>query len=405
MSEQSAQTVGGRQGGRVPHTLTVYALAFAALAAAVALRYLLDPWMGAALPLVTVFGAVAAGVWLGGYRPALAVAVAGYLACSYLFIEPRGRVDFADPPVVILLAYLFTCSLIIGFGEAIRLAQTRASERREVLRVTLRSIGDAVITTDVNGRITYMNAVAESLTGWMTADGVGQPLASVFRIVNEETRRPVENPASRALREGIAVGLANHTLLIRKDGSACPIDDSAAPISDERGTVSGCVLIFRDVTAQRRMEGDKAAQLHTARVLASIVESSDDAIISKSLAGTIQSWNAAAERLFGYAADQAVGRHISLVIPAERLAEEDQIIARLKAGERIEHFETERAFAPMAAAFWFLSPFRHSGMTPATSSAHPRSCGTLPIASGPRPSARSSSRSSSTAPTSSACAI
>ena len=90
------------------------------------------------------------------------------------------------------------------------------------------------------------------------------------------------------------------------------------------------------------MDRDKAAQLLTARVLASIVESSDDAIIGKSLDGTIQSWNAAAERLFGYPADQAMGRHISLVIPAERIAEEDHIITSLKAGKRIEHFETER---------------------------------------------------------------
>ncbi len=138
------------------------------------------------------------------------------------------------------------------------------------------------------------------------------------------------------------VGLANHTVLIRKDGSERPIDDSAAPIRDEQGGVSGCVLIFRDVTAQRRMERESVSQLLTARLLASIVESSDDAIISKSLDGTIQSWNAAAERLFGYTAAQAVGRHISLVIPAERIAEEDQIIASLRAGQRIEHFETER---------------------------------------------------------------
>ena len=102
------------------------------------------------------------------------------------------------------------------------------------------------------------------------------------------------------------------------------------------------MLIFRDVTAQRRQERDKARQLLTARLLASIIESSDDAIISKSLDGNIQSWNAAAERLFGYTAEQAVGRHISLVIPPDRIAEEDDIIASLKAGRRIEHFETER---------------------------------------------------------------
>ena len=164
----------------------------------------------------------------------------------------------------------------------------------------------------------------------------------MFRIVNEETRQPVENPAPRALREGVVVGLANHTLLIGKDGVERPIDDSAAPIKDEDGRVSGCVLIFRDITEQRRLEKDEAGQLLAARLLASIVESSDDAIVSKSLDGIIQSWNAGAERLFGYTAEQAVGRHISLIIPPDRIAEEDQIIASLKAGQRVEHFETER---------------------------------------------------------------
>jgi PAS domain S-box-containing protein len=164
----------------------------------------------------------------------------------------------------------------------------------------------------------------------------------VFRIVNETTGEPVENPAAKALQRGIVVGLANHTVLVRKDGTECPIDDSAAPIRDEQGRVSGCVLIFRDVTAQRRQERERAAQLLTARLLASIVESSDDAIVSKTLDGVIQSWNAAAERLFGHTAGEAVGRHISLVIPPERISEEDHIISRLRQGQRIEHLETER---------------------------------------------------------------
>jgi PAS domain S-box-containing protein len=307
------------------------------------LRGLLDPVMGDTLPLVTVFGAVAAAAWVGGYRPAIVVTVLGYFVCAYLFIAPRGGLGVDDlGHVVGLVAYLFTCTLIIGFGEAMRRAQARSSARGELLQVTLRSIGDAVITTDDQGNVTYLNAVAEALTGWSRRDALGQPLGTVFRIVNEETRAPVESPATRALREGVVVGLANHTILIERGGGERPIDDSAAPIRDERGRVSGCVLIFRDVTAQRRMERERAAQLLTAHLLASIVESSDDAIISKSLDGTIQSWNAGAERLFGYTAADAVGRHISLVIPEERVAEEDDIIASLKAGQRIEHFETER---------------------------------------------------------------
>ena len=244
--------------------------------------------------------------------------------------------------VVGLVAYLFTCSLIIIFGEALRLAQTRANQQSEVLRITLRSIGDAVITTDTEGRITYLNEVAESLTRWSLQEALGQPLEAVFQIVTESTRLPVENPAQRALRDGMVVGLANHTVLIKKDGTECPIDDSAAPIRDEKGQLSGCVLIFRDVTSQRDAERDKAKQLLTARLLASIVESSTDAIIGKSLDGVIQSWNAAAEQLFGFTSEEAIGKHISLVIPKERIAEEDTIIASLRAGQRIEHFETER---------------------------------------------------------------
>jgi PAS domain S-box-containing protein len=320
-----------------------YAAALGILVAAVLLRWLLDPIMGDALPLVTLFGAVAAAVWLGGYRPALLVALLGYAACLYLFIEPRGQLWFGKAgDVVGLAAYLFTCSLIIAIGEGTRIAQARASEQRETLRVTLRSIGDAVITTDTQGRVTYLNTVAESLTGWTQQDAIGQPLDAVFRIVNEDSRKPVESPATQALRKGIVVGLANHTILIRRDGTACPIDDSAAPIRDEEGRVSGCVLIFRDVTHQRRLLRDKAGQLTNARLLASIIESSDDAIVSKSLDGIIQTWNAGAERLFGYSAGQAVGRHVSLIIPPDRVAEEDRIIASLKAGQRIEHFETER---------------------------------------------------------------
>jgi PAS domain S-box-containing protein len=313
------------------------------VALAVLLRWALDPFMGDAYPLVTLFGAVAASVWLGGYRVAIPIALIGFLACHFLFIEPRGSFDVTSTPNVVgSIAYFVTCSLIIGFGEAARVAHSKVGESREVFRVTLRSIGDAVITTDNEGHVTYLNEVAEMLTGWPMSEALNQPLERVFQIVNEISRQPVENPVTRALRKGVVVGLANHTILIKKDGSECPIDDSAAPIRNEHGFVSGCVLIFRDVTAQRLIEREKASQLLTARLLASIVENSNDAIIGKTLDGIIQTWNAAAEQLFGFTAKEALGRHISLVIPPERLAEEDQIIANLRAGKRVEHFETER---------------------------------------------------------------
>ncbi len=330
--------------GRLTRSMTVaYLLSLVALGVAIGLRWLLDPLLEDRLALVTVFAAVAFAVWLCGYHTGITIAVLGYIACAYLFIEPRGSLGFGTlDNNVGLVAYLFTCAVIILFAEAARRARKRVAEQHELSRVTLSSIGDAVITTDVDGCVTYLNGVAELLTGWSAQQAHGLPLAEVFRIVNETTRETVESPAARALREGTVVGLANHTMLVRKDGSECAIDDSAAPIRDEAGHVSGCVLIFRDVTEQRRVHQERVTQLQSAQLLAFIVESTDMAIVGKSLDGIIQSWNAAAEKLFGYTADEAIGRHISLVLPPERLHEEEMIIATLKEGRRVEHFETER---------------------------------------------------------------
>ena len=327
-------------------TVRGYASAVFVAAAAVAARWLLDPFIGDAFPFVTLFGAVAAAVWLGGWQPAVVAALIGYVASEWLFVQPRGGLFLNEPVNLIgFIAYTITCALIIFFGQSARRAHARANEGRELLRVTLRSIGDAVITTDVRSSVTYLNEVAENLTGWDFDSALGKPLETVFNIVNESSGARVESPAVRALREGVVVGLANHTQLIKRDGTVCAIDDSAAPIRDERGRVSGCVLIFRDVSAARELERERAQQLLSARLLAAIVESSDDAIISKNLNGIIQSWNVAAERMFGYAPQDAIGKHISLVIPPERISEEDEIIARLRVGDRIHHYETERVRA------------------------------------------------------------
>ena len=207
-------------------------------------------------------------------------------------------------------------------------------QQRKWFQVTLASIGDGVITADEDGKVTMLNPIAESLTGWQNADATGQPLEKVFHIVNEDTRAEVENPALRAIKEGVIFGLANHTLLMTKDGKEISIDDSGAPIKSG-GEMLGAVLVFRDITARRRAEQARA-------LLASIVDSSEDAIISKSLAGIITSWNNSAERMFGYTPEEAIGKSITIVIPAELREEETMILSRLRQGERIEHFETIR---------------------------------------------------------------
>lgn len=136
-----------------------------------------------------------------------------------------------------------------------RSAAEALSDERERLRITLASIGDAVLTTDGDCRITFANAVAESVTGWSSAEILGRPLESVFPILSEQARTAVQNPAEHASRERTLVGGSNNVLLVRKDGTECPIDDNAAPILDVMGRVIGCVLVFRDVAERKRVEG------------------------------------------------------------------------------------------------------------------------------------------------------
>ena len=160
----------------------------------------------------------------------------------------------------------------VGANQAAVVIQRRQIEeqvhqQREWLRVTLESIGDAVIATDTAGRVTFLNCVAAELTGWAPDDAQGKPLATVFPIVNEVTRQPVENPVDRVRREGRIVGMANHTVLIAKDGTERPIDDSAAPIRDSAGDIIGVVMVFRCVTEQRRAEQHRNARLAVTHVL------------------------------------------------------------------------------------------------------------------------------------------
>ncbi|MHB1590293.1 MAG: EAL domain-containing protein, partial [Sulfuricella sp.] len=124
---------------------------------------------------------------------------------------------------------------------------------KERALVTLQSIGDAVITTDIEGRIEFLNPVAETLTGWSTGEAIGRPLQQVFDIINELTRLPLENPVEKALRYNIIVGLANHTVLIRRDGHEVHIDDSAAPIRERDGRIIGVVLVFHNVSEKRKL--------------------------------------------------------------------------------------------------------------------------------------------------------
>ncbi len=192
--------------------------------------------------------------------------------------------------IVIFIGALLLAALVGLGGTALRSAagqleqsaaqldQSRraAEQNSDLLRATLYSIGDGVITTDRDGGVHMMNAVAERLTGYTEPEARGTGIERIVNIVNQATRAVVENPIRRVLKDGQVVGLANHTVLISKSGAEIPIDDSAAPIKGLSGDITGVVLVFRDVSERRKT-------FDTARRLASIVENSDDAIVAESL--------------------------------------------------------------------------------------------------------------------------
>lgn len=176
----------------------------------------------------------------------------------WVWVEDRGRLitRTADGRPEWMFGIQIDISERKRRDESLLRLTTELATQHELMRVTLRSIGDAVITTDASGLISWLNPVAEKMTGWLSAEAVGRPLLQIFHIVNEETREPAPDPVAACMAEGRIVGLAHHTLLISRDNTEYGIQDSAAPILNANGEMLGVVLVFHDVSEQRRLSGE-----------------------------------------------------------------------------------------------------------------------------------------------------
>lgn len=244
-----------------------YSVAILAVGLTILVRLLLIPILHYEAPFVTFYIAVLFTAWYSGFIPTVISMGASSLAAAYFFIPPINSfwVEGTENQVDWFLFFVFgfTASAL---SEAQKRAQHRAEvnadqvtqlntllqEEKERLHVTLVSIGEGVIATDRTGLITFINPVAQKLTGWQMQDAIGQPLETVFRIVNETTRQLVENPVDKVIRTGSIVRLANHTILLSRQPQETPIDDSAAPIFNHLNEIVGVILVFRDVSERKK---------------------------------------------------------------------------------------------------------------------------------------------------------
>jgi PAS domain S-box-containing protein len=227
-----------------------YIFAVGSVTIAVTLRFLF-PQIFRGIPFFLFWPAVILTAWYGGFGPGLSASLLSTFAYIYL-IRPTLNPPPDDTLITIyLILFILLTVAISWFYQVRKRMETLAQEQQAWLQVTLNSIGDGVIATDVDGNITFINPVACTLTGWKETEALGSNIQDVFNIINEFTRQPVPIPVMEALRHDTIVGLANHTLLIDKQGNEKPILDSGAPIRASNGDMIGAVLVFRDATPQR----------------------------------------------------------------------------------------------------------------------------------------------------------
>jgi len=207
-------------------------------------------------------------------------------------------------------------------------------EQKEYWRVAMESIADGVIITDSAGLVTYLNPSAEKLCGCQLREATGKTTQQILRVFEQTTREPIASLVEQVFRERRAVA-GRGGVLLRREGSEIPVDERASPVFDAEGSLTGVVVVFRDVSQS------SAEKLLDER-LAAIVESSEDIIVSKTLDGVITSWNRGAERVLGYSAEEMVGKHVSTIMPPDAIEDVAKILNKIRMGEKVEHYETRR---------------------------------------------------------------
>jgi len=274
----------------------------------------------------------------GGLGPGLVATLIAVLGLAY-GLSPANSLLIAHPHDLFQWSFLAANGVLVSILCGVLHRLWRHSDAsRQLQAVTLASIGDGVITTDTGGRITFLNPEAERLTGWTSAEAMGRPLAQVFRVVNDQSRQPVADPVQKVLASGETVGLADHALLLTRDGRELSVQDSGAPIRLADGTMLGVVLVFRDVGARLMAEN---ALRESEKRFRDIAEISADWIWEVDSEGRFTFASENVRNLLGFTAEEIIGKTPFDFMPPEEAArvraEFEAIVARLEPFRDLEN--------------------------------------------------------------------
>jgi len=286
-----------------PSPLPRYASALGVTALSAVFTYLMLGWLDSSISPIFLIGVVFVA-WYAGLRPALVSALLSTVICNLVFVQPMGSFGADDllRLAMFMIGAVFVGSLTMARREAE--AATRAAQKQ--LNITLKSIGDAVITTDANGRINFMNAIAQSLTGWRQDEANGRAIDEIFNVVDPQTRCEVESVASRVLRDNVILGLGEPVHMVSRDGTIMAVDQVAAPVRDHRGHINGLVLVLRSIP-EARPKDTKRLLTETITLL--------DAVDAKMFAVDLENRCAfvskATVQLLGYPLHELIGKDIN----------------------------------------------------------------------------------------------
>ncbi len=319
---------------RNPNRIARYASAAVIVTLATILTYLLRSSLGSTISPLFFVGVLFVS-WYAGLRPGLLAAILSAAACDLIFAQELGHALVGADDLLRLAIFMIGAVFVSSVTLARHQAEAATLEAEKQLTITLKSIGDAVITTDAGGRITFMNSLAQSLTGWPQHEASGREIGEIFRIMDAETRCEVETVVTRVLRDNVVLGLGGRVFMVARDGTEMPVDQIATPMRDSQGQINGIVLVLRSVPDPKPKDPERPL----AETIA-LLDAVDANLLAVDLDGRCAFVSRSAAQLLGYQSHELIGRDIRALAPSTEenwaypeLETADQLVTRALMGD------------------------------------------------------------------------